>query len=115
MAVYKKDLQVKRFPLLRKSQDQDHYREIAAKALDNSINHLNFAYSQKLSGAEGAVEFRDEGVYTYDIQGRRYLDCLGGFGIFNVGHRHPRVIDAVKRQLDQVCLHSQEQIGRAHV
>ena len=32
MAVYKKDLQVKRFPLLRKSQDQDHYREIAAKA-----------------------------------------------------------------------------------
>ena len=111
MAVYKKDLQVKRFPLLRKSQDQDHYREIAAKALDNSINHLNFAYSQKLSGAEGAVEFRDEGVYTYDIQGRRYLDCLGGFGIFNVGHRHPRVIDAVKRQLDQVCLHSQELIN----
>ncbi|MBN8958781.1 MAG: aminotransferase class III-fold pyridoxal phosphate-dependent enzyme, partial [Rhizobiales bacterium] len=57
------------------------------------------------------AEFRDEGVYTYDIQGRRYLDCLGGFGIFNVGHRHPRVIDAVKRQLDQVCLHSQELIN----
>ncbi len=112
MAVYKKENQVKRFPLAKVNTDQaDHYEDIASRALSNSINHLNNAYSQKLSGAEGAVEFRDEGVYTYDNKGRRYLDCLGGYGIFNVGHRHPKVINAVKMQLDQVCLHSQELIN----
>lgn len=109
MAVYKKDAHTKRFPLVERSAN--HYEDIASRALSNSINHLNNAYSQKLSGAEGAVEFRDEGVYTYDNKGRRYLDCLGGYGIFNVGHRHPRVVNAVKMQLDQVCLHSQELIN----
>lgn len=86
----------------------ERYEQMAAEALDNSINHLNTSYKNKLCGAEGAVEFRDEGVYTYDNHGKRYLDCLGGYGIFNVGHRHPKVINAVKAQLDQVCLHSQD-------
>lgn len=92
----------------RSQSSPEHYEQIASQALSNSINHLNTAYSQKLCGAEGAVEFRDEGVYTYDNHGKRYLDCLGGYGIFNVGHRHPKVINAVKTQLDQVCLHSQD-------
>lgn len=86
----------------------EHYETLASSALDNSINHLNTAYRHKLCGAEGAVEFRDEGVYTFDNHGKKYLDCLGGYGIFNVGHRHPKVINAVKAQLDQVCLHSQD-------
>jgi putrescine aminotransferase len=85
-----------------------HYEKIAAEALENSIDYLNLSYSRKLCGAEGAVEYRDGGVYTYDNHGKRYLDCLGGYGIFNVGHRHPKVIAAVKAQLDQVCLHSQD-------
>jgi len=92
----------------RSQSSPEHYEQIAGQALTNSINHLNTAYRHKLCGAEGAVEFRDEGVYTYDNQGKRYLDCLGGYGIFNVGHRHPKVINAVKAQLDQVCLHSQD-------
>lgn len=89
-------------------RSDNHYEKIASKALENSIEHLNHAYGQKLCGAEGAVEFRDGGVYTYDNHGKRYLDCLGGYGIFNVGHRHPKVIAAVRNQLDQVCLHSQD-------
>jgi len=92
----------------RSLSSSEHYEQIAGQALTNSINHLNPAYKHKLCGAEGAVEFRDEGVYTYDNHGKRYLDCLGGYGIFNVGHRHPKVINAVKAQLDQVCLHSQD-------
>jgi putrescine aminotransferase len=88
--------------------NQPKYEALAATALRNSIEHLNHSYGKKLCGAEGAVEFRDGGVYTYDNNGKRYLDCLGGYGIFNVGHRHPKVIEAVKTQLDQVCLHSQD-------
>lgn len=105
MALYKKK-EVKQFPVVERGND--HYERIASQALDNSIEHLNHAYKQKLCGAEGAVEFRDGGVYTFDNHGKRYLDCLGGYGIFNVGHRHPKVISAVKAQLDQVCLHSQD-------
>lgn len=106
MAVYKRRENTKRFT--RVNHGPEHYERITEKCLENSINHLNTAYSKKLAGAEGAVEFRDQGVFTFDNNGKRYLDCLGGFGIFNVGHRHPRVIEAVKAQLDQVCLHSQE-------
>lgn len=108
MVLYKKQQHesVKRFPVI--DRGPDHYETLAAQALESSIEHLNHAYGQKLCGAEGAVEFRDGGVYTYDNHGKRYLDCLGGYGIFNVGHRHPKVINAVKAQLDQVCLHSQD-------
>lgn len=108
MAVYRKSdtATAKTFPLV--DRGPAHYEELADSALENSINYLNNSYSAKLCGAEGAVEFRDGGVYTYDNHGKRYLDCLGGYGIFNVGHRHPKVIAAVKAQLDQVCLHSQD-------
>lgn len=106
MALYKKNFEKKEFPKLERGAK--HYEMIAAEALENSIEHLNHAYGQKLCGAEGVVEYRDGGVYTYDNNGKRYLDCLGGYGIFNVGHRHPKVIEAVKNQLDQVCLHSQD-------
>jgi putrescine aminotransferase len=92
----------------KKVKSRLNYDHLASTALENSIEHLNHSYSQKLCGAEGIVEFSDGGVYTYDNKGKRYLDCLGGYGIFNVGHRHPKVIAAVKAQLDQVCLHSQD-------
>ncbi|MBX9769756.1 MAG: hypothetical protein K2X29_00205, partial [Candidatus Obscuribacterales bacterium] len=86
MVLYKKDMQEKsRLPIV--DRQALRYEEMAAEALTNSIEHLNHAYRQKLCGAEGAVEFRDGGVYTYDNHGKRYLDCLGGYGIFNVGHR----------------------------
>ncbi len=88
--------------------DSTYYESIAASALENSIRYLNPSFAGKLCGAEKAVEFSDSGVYTVDNHGKRYLDCLGGYGIFNVGHRHPKVIAAVKAQLDQVCLHSQD-------
>jgi putrescine aminotransferase len=109
MAVYSKNDKLRRtraYPHTEKAPA--HYEQIAAEALENSIDYLNLSYSRKLCGAEGAVEYRDGGVYTYDNHGKRYLDCLGGYGIFNVGHRHPKVIAAVKAQLDQVCLHSQD-------
>src|SRR5262249_56534919 len=38
---------------------------------------------------------RAEGAYLYDTKGRRYLDMLGGFGMFNVGRSNPRGRDAL--------------------
>ncbi|VTN29313.1 putrescine--2-oxoglutarate aminotransferase [Klebsiella pneumoniae] len=36
-----------------------------------------------------------------DTQGQEFIDCLGGFGIFNVGHRNPVVVSAVENQLGE--------------
>jgi len=42
-----------------------------------------------------------EGVYLYDINGRDYLDVIGGISVCNSGHRHPSVVEAIKAQADQ--------------
>src|ERR1700753_1940918 len=43
---------------------------------------------------------RAEGCLLEDVDGNRLLDLAGGIGCVNVGHRNPRVIDAIRRQLD---------------
>lgn len=52
------------------------------------------------------VEAEAEGVYLTDLDGNRYIDCLGGYGVFSLGHRHPKVVQAVKDQLDRIPLSS---------
>jgi len=49
---------------------------------------------------------RGEGVWVYDVQGRRYLDCLSAYSALNHGHRHPRVIQALIDQAQKVTLTS---------
>src|SRR5690606_127326 len=44
---------------------------------------------------------RAEGSELHDENGRRYIDFAGGIGVLNVGHRHPRVMAAVKAQLER--------------
>ena len=44
---------------------------------------------------------RAEGVYLYGPEGQRYLDLISGIGVSNVGHRHPRVLQAIQDQLDR--------------
>jgi acetylornithine/N-succinyldiaminopimelate aminotransferase len=44
---------------------------------------------------------RAEGVYMYDVQGKRYADLISGIGVSNVGHRHPRVVAAIHEQVDK--------------
>ena len=41
-----------------------------------------------------------EGCKLYDINGNAYIDLIGGISVCNVGHRHPKVIEAIKKQLD---------------
>ncbi|GAB7057613.1 MULTISPECIES: ornithine--oxo-acid transaminase [Paenibacillus] len=47
-----------------------------------------------------------EGVWVYDPEGRKYLDMLSGYSALNQGHRHPRIIRALKDQADSVTLTS---------
>jgi len=45
---------------------------------------------------------RAEGAYVWDQTGKRYLDFVGGIGVLNVGHNHPKVVAAVTEQLKRV-------------
>ncbi|TVP43176.1 MAG: aspartate aminotransferase family protein, partial [Mongoliibacter sp.] len=42
-----------------------------------------------------------EGVYMYGSDGKSYLDLISGIGVSNVGHRHPKVLEAIHAQLDK--------------
>ncbi len=44
---------------------------------------------------------RAEGIYLYDVNGRRYIDLCSGVSVSNLGHRHPVVVKAVKEQIDR--------------
>jgi len=41
-----------------------------------------------------------EGAKLFDVNGKAYIDLIGGISVCNVGHRHPKVIEAIKKQLD---------------
>jgi adenosylmethionine-8-amino-7-oxononanoate aminotransferase len=45
---------------------------------------------------------RAEGLYYWDIEGKRYFDAIGGIFVAILGHRHPRLMDAVRRQMERV-------------
>src|SRR5260221_2013320 len=55
-----------------------------------------------LSTAHPVVVDHAKGSEIWDTDGRRYIDFVGGIGVMNVGHNHPRVMAAVREQLDRV-------------
>jgi adenosylmethionine-8-amino-7-oxononanoate aminotransferase len=70
----------------------------------NIFNHLWFPFTC----AKDMVDFppriieRGDGVYLYDVEGRRYLDAIGSWWVSILGHCHPRINAAVKRQIDKL-------------
>lgn len=42
-----------------------------------------------------------EGVYLYGPQGERYMDLVSGFNVSNIGHRHPKVLEALQQQMEK--------------
>lgn len=75
--------------------------EDAADPLDLLAQHVNPA----LTGVLKTIGFdaklvRGEGACLFDDRGRRYIDCLGGYAVFNVGRNHPVVRDALRQALD---------------
>ena len=70
---------------------------------------LKYRKSVSSDSEQGAVlEWEDEGAYCYGLNGEKFIDCLGGFGIYTCGHRNKEILDVVKAQLDHQALHSQE-------
>ena len=77
------------------------------------IDHVNegfLKYRKSVSTDYTAIEWEDGGSVFRDINGKEYIDMLGGFGIYVTGHRHPKVLKAVLDQLGKQAIHSQELI-----
>jgi ornithine--oxo-acid transaminase len=49
---------------------------------------------------------RGEGVWVWDVEGKRYLDCLSAYSAVNQGHCHPRIVQALTEQAGRVTLTS---------
>jgi putrescine aminotransferase len=100
--------------LIEKDEVTDEEAEwITKETVDNFREHVNpgfLEYRKTVTqgGQFAAVEWSDEGNCFKDVKGKKYIDCLGGFGIYNVGHRNPKVIKAVTDQLKRQALHSQD-------
>ena len=45
---------------------------------------------------------RGLGTHVWDINGKEYIDCMGGYGVALVGHRNPRVVKALQDQLEKI-------------
>ncbi|HYE79811.1 MAG TPA: aminotransferase class III-fold pyridoxal phosphate-dependent enzyme [bacterium] len=85
-------------------------REVLTQATVRGLHdHVNPALAKwRKSGDARACEWRGQGWLLYDLAGNEYIDCLGGYGVFNFGHLHPRIVDAVQRGLTRMGIHSQE-------
>jgi putrescine aminotransferase len=84
--------------------------EESTKYWREHVNEGFLQYRKSVSTDYTAVEWEDDGAVFRDINGKEFIDMLGGFGIYSVGHRHPKVLKAVRDQLDKQCIHSQELI-----
>ena len=71
---------------------------------DKYAKYVNPNLARLMGFAGFGIETYGEGCYIFDHEGRKYLDCLGGYGTFALGHRNPRVIAAIKDQLDHLGL-----------
>ncbi|MFZ2097503.1 MAG: aminotransferase class III-fold pyridoxal phosphate-dependent enzyme [Anaerolineales bacterium] len=71
---------------------------------------LDYRKSVTEAGDWASVEWTGSGAVFKDVLGREYIDCLGGYGMMDLGWGHPEVIDNVRAQLARSPMPSQELI-----
>jgi putrescine aminotransferase len=78
--------------------------DLASDVFENYKNYVNppLARVMKISGSP--IEVRALGCTIWDSNGKAYLDFAGGYGVFTLGHSHPRVIAAVREQMERMSL-----------
>jgi len=97
----------------KRELNEDERKTVISESVKYWADHVNagfLQYRKSVSTDYTAVEWDDEGACFRDINGKVFIDMLGGYGVYNVGHRHPRVVKAVQDQLQKQAIHSQELI-----
>ena len=72
----------------------EKYRRYLNPSLSNLLKFMGF----------GTVPEFARGVTLTDVAGEEWLDFLGGLGVFSLGHSHPKVVAAVREQLEKLPL-----------
>ena len=66
-----------------------------------NLRQLFLQHVAQTSSAPLAIEIvKAEGCSLTDTAGKKYIDLIGGISVANVGHRHPKVVEAIKKQAD---------------
>jgi putrescine aminotransferase len=95
----------------------DLSEEQKAKIVADTVDNFSFYYNRGyLDYRKSVIEMREspalewegQGSMFRDIMGREFIDCLGGYGIYSAGIRHPKIVKAVGDQLARMPLSSQE-------
>jgi putrescine aminotransferase len=101
---------------------EEERRRIATETVENFGNHINKGFLEYRKSVTETSDFAvtewfGQGSKMVDALGREFIDMLGGFGLYSPGIRHPRIIAAVKAQLDRSPQYSQEMLDplRAHL
>ncbi len=63
---------------------------------------LESRYTSGLYAKRPVTIVRGEGALVWDDQGRAYIDCVAGHGVANIGHSHPKVVEALHAQAERI-------------
>ncbi len=90
-------------------EDDLRYGAASAQALyeetyENYRQYVNPPLARVMKVSGSPVEVRAQGCTIWDHAGKAYLDFAGGYGVFTLGHSHPKVVAAVKAQLELMAL-----------
>jgi putrescine aminotransferase len=99
----------------RDSLTVEEAHAIIEESKENFAEHFNrgwleYRKSVTEAGDWASVEWTGEGAIFRDVLGREFIDCLGGFGMMDLGWCHPDVVKAVKAQVGRSPMPSQELI-----
>jgi len=90
-------------------------QRISSQTVENFAAHVNAGFlehrkSATMGGEFAFTEWEGEGSIVRDALGREFIDMLGGFGLYSYGLRHPKIVAAVKAQLDRSPQYTQEML-----
>lgn len=97
--------------ILKEKLTEEEKNRVVSDSIENYTHYVNPAIldvRKSVSSDFSFVEWEDEGAVFRDTHGVEFIDCLGGFGIYMLGHRNPQVVEVVQAQLNRYALHSQE-------
>ena len=78
--------------------------DLYGETYENYKLYVNPTLARVMKVAGSPVEVRAQGCTIWDQNGKAYLDFAGGYGVFTLGHRHPKVVAAVQAQLELMAL-----------
>lgn len=100
--------------ITKKQVDDQEKMWFKAETLAGSKVNFNpgfLDYNKSFSGKNTVAGQEKADINLYDIRDRNYIDCTGGFGEYNIGQNHSRLIEIIREHLEQEHLYNWEFLG----